>query len=303
MKVFNGSTHRIPSGCAIVMRQRRPSERLLSGLFLWGSVTFLSCGCLGAEQVIKPTSDLIKVEDKIEPVADLKVSIERGHEAFYTYGCWHCHTLGDEEAPGFRDLENTGPDLADVGNRLKAEDILQSILEPNAVISEPKEEHTENGLSKMPSFNDPAAMGDIKDMVQFLAQCKLPQKKESNILVVSDDSFQGLIDKNKGLVLLDFWAEWCFACYEANPAIEAVAPQFENRLKVFKIEVDENPVLVDKYVPDLMFPCFVIMQDGKVLDRKYGLDKTMDAKEFFKKWIGEFDAKTAVASDASSTPE
>ena len=211
--------------------------------------------------------------------------------------------MGNEEAPGFRDPLNTGPDLADVGSRLSAEEILQSILDPNAVISEPKEEHSENGVSKMPSFNDPAAMADIKDMVRFLEQCKLPDKVESNIVEVTDASFQGSLEDSDELVLLDFWAEWCFACFEANPALEAVAPQFKDQLRVFKIEVDENPVLVDKYVPDLMFPCFVILKDGKVLDRKYGLDKTMDAKDFFRQWIRTVLLQTSNATSNQKTNE
>ena len=243
-------------------------------------------GRAGAEQ----PKDVVSADVEGAKEVDLEGSVERGHEAFYTYGCWHCHTLGDEEAPGFRDGLVTGPDLADVGNRLNAEELLQSIVEPNAAIAEPKDEHMENGLSKMPAFNDPAAMADIRDMVRFLEHCQLPPKNESNILEVNDGSFQQLMDENKGLVLLDFLAEWCFACFEANPALETVAPQFENRLKVFKIEVDENPILVDKYVPDLMFPCFVIMRDGKILERKYGLDKTMGAEDFFKQWIGKFDS-------------
>ena len=56
---------------------------------------------------------------------------------------------------------------------------------------------------------------------------------------------------------------------------------------MFKIEVDENPVLVNRFVPDLMFPCFVMLRDGRVVDRKYGLNESMEAKVFFEMWIGE----------------
>lgn len=214
-------------------------------------------------------------------------AVEKGHEAFYTYGCWHCHTLGDEEAPGMRDFLNSGPDLAEIGSRLSKEAILQSILDPNAVITEPKEDHTENGLSKMPSFNDPMAMDDIRNIVQFLVQNKAATTVTNNIVEVTDADFENQLKEADGLVLLDFWAEWCFACLEANPALEQIAPKFEGQLNVFKIEVDENPVLVNRYVPDLMFPCFVILRDGELLDRKYGLNESMDAKVFFETWIGK----------------
>ncbi len=275
----------------IIFRGNKPTSRqrcrfegaLIECLFLvaWG---LLSWRCLGVDL----PHDSTPADDKASKKTELRDSIERGHESFYTYGCWHCHTLGDEEAPGLRNGLIIGPDLADVGNRLSTEELLQSMIDPNAAIPEPKQEYMENGLSKMPSFNDPAAMADIRDMVRFLEQCKIAEKKNSNILEVTDASFKDLMEEgHEGFVLLDFWAEWCFACYDANPALEAVAPEFSKHWKVFKIEVDENPVLVDKYVPDLMFPCFVILHKGKVIDRKYGLDKTMDAKDFFRKWLSK----------------
>jgi len=211
--------------------------------------------------------------------------IQKGHDAFYTYGCWHCHPLGDEETPGMPDWENSGPDLADVGRRLSAEAISQSILEPNAVIAEPRERHTDNGQSRMPSFANPEAKEDINCMVAFLAQCRLETPQEPTIVKATDSTLESLMNQADGLVLLDFWAEWCFACLEAGPALETVAPSFDGQLKVFKIEVDENPVLVNRYAPDLSFPCFVLMREGKLVDRRYGMDPTQEPEAFFRTWI------------------
>ena len=81
----------------------------------------------------------LKLSAQISTTASSEtLSAAKGHDAFYTYGCWHCHTLGDEEAPGMRNASAMGPDLADVGRRLGMEEIFQSILEPNAVIAEPR---------------------------------------------------------------------------------------------------------------------------------------------------------------------
>jgi len=211
--------------------------------------------------------------------------IQKGHDAFYTYGCWHCHPLGDEEAPGMPDWENSGPDLSDVGSRLSVDAIYQSILEPNAVIAEPRERHTDNGQSRMPSFANPEAKEDIACMVAFLAQCRLETPQEPIIIKATDSTLESLMNQADGLVLLDFWAEWCFACLEAGPALETVAPSFDGQLKVFKIEVDENPVLVNRYAPDLSFPCFVLMREGKLVDRRYGMDPTQEPEAFFRTWI------------------
>ena len=105
-----------------------------------------------------------------------------------------------------------------------------------------------------------------------------------------DDEIADLLRKHggktaEGLVLLDFWAEWCFACLVLSPVLEEMAPEYQDRIKFCKIEVDENPVLVEKYVPDLMFPCLVIMKDGKVLDRKYGAGNGVEPRPFLKDWF------------------
>ncbi len=256
-----------------------------------------------SEATASESAGLVKKLELIQnPTA---AQIQKGHDAFYTYGCWHCHPLGDEEAPGLPDWENSGPDLADeeapglpdwensgpdladVGSRLSVEAICQSILEPNAVIAEPRERHTDNGQSRMPSFANPEAEEDIACMVAFLAQCQRETPQEPIIVKATDSTLESLMNQTEGLVLLDFWAEWCFACLEAGPALGTVAPSFDGQLKVFKIEVDENPVLVNRVVPDLNFPCFVLMHQGKLLDRRYGMDPTQEPEIFFRRWINQ----------------
>ncbi len=223
-----------------------------------------------------------------EDETEREEAIERGHDTFYTYGCWHCHTIGDEEAPGMRDEIAMGPDMADVGSRLTKEEILRSILDPNAVIAEPVEKHTEDGISRMPELSDSSAKDDIKDIVIFLHHSKLPPASKTQIVDVTEENFEREVDNADHLVLLDFWAEWCFPCLELSPVLEEMAPQYQGQIKFCKIDVDENPVLVDEFVPDLMFPCLVMMKDGKVLDRKYGADPDMEPRMFFENWFAEF---------------
>ena len=143
----------------------------------------------------------------------------------------------------------------------------------------------DNGQSSMPSFANPEAEEDIACMVAFLAQCQRETPQEPIIVKATDSTLESLMNQTEGLVLLDFWAEWCFACLEAGPALETVAPSFDGQLKVFKIEVDENPVLVNRYAPDLSFPCFVLIREGKLVDRRYGMDPTQAPEAFFRAWI------------------
>jgi thioredoxin 1 len=141
------------------------------------------------------------------------------------------------------------------------------------------------GISRMPAFNDPLAKDDIRDIVLFLHQSKLPASPKPTMIKVTDENFSDTVENSEGLVLLDFWAEWCFACLVLSPELEEMAPEYQGRIQFCKIEVDENPVLVEKYVPDLMFPCLVIMKDGKVLDRKYGVETGVEPGPFLKDWF------------------
>ncbi|RTZ63138.1 MAG: hypothetical protein DSZ35_11995 [Verrucomicrobia bacterium] len=277
---------------------KRKNQVLVSATVIAGFCACVSgCGessrspTVGMDPVSKPL-DVVEAEREPKgfpeiPKSESKrlLAVERGHGAFYAYGCWHCHAIGNEEAPGMRDELAMGPDMADVGSRLGPGEILQSILEPSAVIAEPREKHMVDGISRMPAFNDPLAKDDIRDIVLFLHQSKLPASPKPKIIKVTDENFRDTVENSEGLVLLDFWAEWCFACLVLSPILEEIAPEYQDRIKFCKIEVDENPVLVEKYVPDLMFPCLVIIKDGKVLDRKYGVDTDLEPKSFFKDWF------------------
>ena len=220
--------------------------------------------------------------------AEQKLAVERGHNAFYTYGCWHCHAIGDEEAPGMRNELALGPDMADVGNRLAPEEILQSILDPNAVIAEPKDQHMAEGISLMPAFNDPQAMDDIRDIVLFLQQCKLPKPSQQEMLKVTEENFGDTVEKHDGLVLLYFWAEWCFACLAVGPALEELAPEYRDHIKFCKVEIDENPELVEKYVPDHSFPCLIILKDSKVMGKYQGIDPDSEPAPMIRNWLKKF---------------
>ena len=277
---------------------KRKNQVLVSATVIAGFCACVSgCGessrspTVGMDPVSKPL-DVVEAEREPKgfpeiPKSESKrlLAVERGHGAFYAYGCWHCHAIGNEEAPGMRDELAMGPDMADVGSRLGPGEILQSILEPSAVIAEPREKHMVDGISRMPAFNDPLAKDDIRDIVLFLHQSKHPASPKPKMIKVTDENFRDTVENSEGLVLLDFWAEWCFACLVLSPILEEIAPEYQDRIKFCKIEVDENPVLVEKYVPDLMFPCLVIIKDGKVLDRKYGVDTDLEPKSFFKDWF------------------
>ncbi len=85
----------------------------------------------------------------------------------------------------------------------------------------------------------------------------------------------------KDRVLIDFNAEWCGPCKMLGPILDEVAKELE-RTEVVSINVDENEDIAREYNV-FSIPCLVLLEKGKEVDRKVGLQSKSDLKE----WIGE----------------
>ncbi len=88
-------------------------------------------------------------------------------------------------------------------------------------------------------------------------------------IAVSDDSFDTDVLKAEGAVLVDFWAEWCGPCKMISPALEEIAKEMDGRVRIAKMNIDDNPVTPQKYgvrgIPTLM-----LFRDGQVAATKVG---------------------------------
>lgn len=80
-------------------------------------------------------------------------------------------------------------------------------------------------------------------------------------MIVTDSSFDDVISSN-GLVLMDFWAEWCGPCRMLGPVLEEVSN--ETGLLVGKLNIDENPEKTNEYGVRSI-PSMVLFKDGKVI--------------------------------------
>ncbi len=80
---------------------------------------------------------------------------------------------------------------------------------------------------------------------------------------VSDDSFDAEVLAARTPVVVDFWAEWCGPCKQVSPHFEALAAELGDKVKVVKINIDDNPLTAGRFgVRGL--PTFMIFQDGQV---------------------------------------
>lgn len=87
---------------------------------------------------------------------------------------------------------------------------------------------------------------------------------------INDQNFDTEVLRVDGVVLVDFWAPWCGPCKMLEPVVEEVAKEFEGKLKVLKLNVDENPSAATTY-EILSIPALKFFQDGKVVDEMIGL--------------------------------
>lgn len=73
-----------------------------------------------------------------------------------------------------------------------------------------------------------------------------------------------------GVMLVDFWATWCGPCKMIAPVIEQLAQQYDGKVIVGKVDVDQEPELAREYGV-MSIPNVVILKDGKEVDRKVGV--------------------------------
>lgn len=90
-----------------------------------------------------------------------------------------------------------------------------------------------------------------------------------SVLHVSDSEFNETVIKASGPVLVDYWAEWCGPCKMIAPVLDAVAQEYEGKLTIVKINIDENPQTPQIYgvrgIPTLM-----LFKNGEVEATKVG---------------------------------
>jgi thioredoxin 1 len=100
-------------------------------------------------------------------------------------------------------------------------------------------------------------------------------------MIVTDDSFEDVI-KSNGLVLIDFWAEWCGPCKKVSPILDEISK--EHGILVGKLNIDENPLKPVEYSVSSI-PTMVLFEDGVVIKTIIGAKPKHKMLEELSPWF------------------
>lgn len=101
--------------------------------------------------------------------------------------------------------------------------------------------------------------------------------------IVSDATFDAEVLKSSEPVLVDFFAEWCGPCKAMAPALDTVAKELQGKVKVVKIDVDQNPSVTTKY-RIMAMPTLILFKGGQVAAQHTG---AMVQKAQLEAWINK----------------
>jgi len=105
-----------------------------------------------------------------------------------------------------------------------------------------------------------------------------------NVQTFTDGNFDETVIQAGELVLVDFWAEWCGPCKRLAPTIDALATDYTGKLRVGKLNVDDNPTTAFKF-QIRGIPALLLFKGGQVVESVVGLVPKEDLKKVIDKHL------------------
>ncbi|MCD6085603.1 thioredoxin [bacterium] len=107
-------------------------------------------------------------------------------------------------------------------------------------------------------------------------------------LILTDKNFSEEVLKSQEIVLVDFWADWCFPCKMMEPVLEEIKNEFGDKIKIGKVNVDENPLIASSFMVNAI-PVLILFKNGKIVEKFTGVQAKKVIEEAIKKIINEGD--------------
>jgi thioredoxin 1 len=103
-------------------------------------------------------------------------------------------------------------------------------------------------------------------------------------MTFTKDNFEPEVVQSPIPVLIDFWAPWCGPCKIVGPIIDEIAGEYEGKVKIGKINVDDEPALAEQH-GIVSIPTMIVYKDGQLVTQKAGAAPKHDIESFFKNFV------------------
>ena len=107
-----------------------------------------------------------------------------------------------------------------------------------------------------------------------------------SVIQMNQDQFNNMVVNGTDAVLVEFWAPWCVYCRRIAPALEKVAQQYDGKVKVAQVNIDDEPVLAAQEQIEVI-PTLIIYQNGQALGSIVAPESKARIDEFILENLGE----------------
>ena len=106
----------------------------------------------------------------------------------------------------------------------------------------------------------------------------------SKEVTVTKDNFESEVKNSDVPVLLDFWADWCMPCKMVAPVLEELSNEYDGKLKIGKVDVDQNQELASQYNV-VSIPTLLLVKGGEVVKQQVGAVPRAQIEELIKDYV------------------